>query len=79
MSMLQLRLFYNSFFFIYFIVADFSEPWIPIENSRKTEITADLKGDVLAYATTLWEIFSRGRVPILKDVIFVIFPKFNQD
>lgn len=56
-----------------FHLADFSEPWIPVENCRKLENPTDLKSDLFAYATTLWEIFSRGRVPILKDVIFVIF------
>jgi Protein tyrosine and serine/threonine kinase len=36
-------------------------PWIPIEDySDLNKCRSNLKGDIWAYATTLWEIFSRG-------------------
>lgn len=38
-----------------------SIPWIPIENYDNFEASQkNLKADIWAYATTLWEIFSRG-------------------
>lgn len=36
-------------------------PWIPIEDySDFSASRKNLKGDIWAYATTLWEVFSRG-------------------
>lgn len=36
-------------------------PWIPIENYNDLPASRkNLKGDIWAYATTLWEVFSRG-------------------
>lgn len=43
-------------------------PWIP-HDSTNEEAKSDLRSDVWAFATTLWEIFSRGRMPTLKDFL----------
>lgn len=48
----------------YFTDADL--PWIPVEyhgGGRWKVAKLDLKTDIWAYATTLWQIFSHGRVP----------------
>lgn len=40
-------------------------PWIPIEHYENlNESRKNLKADIWAYATTLWEIFSRGTSPL---------------
>lgn len=50
----------------YFI---YSVPWIPFEYHNNLEkAKLDFKAEVWAYATTAWEIFSRGRSPTYKEV-----------
>lgn len=40
-------------------------PWIPIEDYHNlNESRRNPKADIWAYATTLWEIFSRGASPL---------------
>lgn len=40
-------------------------PWIPIEDYHNLNgCRNNLKADIWAYATTLWEIFSRGASPL---------------
>lgn len=54
---------------IFFII--FSLPWIPYEYHKNLErAKIDYKTDIWAYATTLWQIFSRGRSPTAKEVNF---------
>lgn len=46
-----------------------SIPWIPYEYHNNLEqAKLDFKAEVWAYATTVWEIFSRGRSPTYKEV-----------
>lgn len=52
-----------------------SIPWIPYEYHNNMQLaTQDFKAEVWAYATTVWEIFSRGRAPTLKEVSFAHTP-----
>lgn len=47
----------------------FSLPWIPFEYHNNLEqAKLDFKAEIWAYATTIWEIFSNGRAPTLKEV-----------
>lgn len=47
----------------------FSLPWIPIEYHTSMQLAAsDFKADIFAYATTIWEIFSKGIKPQPQDV-----------
>lgn len=51
----------------------FSLPWIPFEYHNKMEdAKRDFKAEVWAYATTMWEIFSRGKSPTLQEVSWMI-------
>lgn len=46
----------------------FSLPWIPFEYHHNMErAKLDYTAEIWAYATTLWEIFSLGRKPTLKE------------
>ena len=46
-----------------------SLPWIPFEYHNNMELAKhDFKAEIWSYATALWEIFSRGRTPTLKEV-----------
>lgn len=58
--------------FCFFYVS--SIPWIPYEYHHSLEnARLDFKAEVWAYATTLWEIFSRGRAPTFKEVcVFLV-------
>lgn len=41
-------------------------PWIPVEHyDNLNESRKDLKADIWAYATTLWEICSHGTSPLM--------------
>lgn len=43
----------------------FSVPWIPQEYHSNLEYAKkDLKAEIYAYATTVWEIFSLGKKPV---------------
>ncbi|KAL7041532.1 hypothetical protein ACKWTF_000809 [Chironomus riparius] len=43
-------------------------PWIPIEDYENLNASRNnMKADIWAYATTLWEIFSRGITPIVEN------------
>lgn len=45
-------------------------PWIPIEDYNDLSASRkNLKGDIWAYATTLWEVFSRGAQLKLQDPV----------
>lgn len=45
-----------------------SLPWIPFEYHQNMELAKlDFMAEIWAYATTLWEIFSHGRPPTLKE------------
>lgn len=59
------------YFFTERVYAVFSSPWNPLKKNKKKDCKIDIKDDVFAYATTLWEIFSRGSIPIVKKVIYV--------
>lgn len=52
---------------------DFTEkdvPWIPIEDYENLNGSRNnMKADIWAYATTLWEIFSRGVTPVVENPI----------
>lgn len=42
-------------------LTDFDVPWIAVEDYKDLSASRkNLKGDIWAYSTTLWEIFSRG-------------------
>lgn len=59
MDLAFFRFFYifNNFFF--------SVPWIPQEYHGNLEYAKkDLKAEIYAYATTIWEIFSLGKKPV---------------
>lgn len=46
-----------------------SKPWIPFEHHDSLDKPKlDFKADMWAYATTLWEIFSYGRSPMIEEV-----------
>lgn len=49
-------------------------PWIPFEyHSNPNRARTDFKAEIWAYATTIWEIFSRGEMPLLQYVNFKYF------
>lgn len=46
----------------------FSLPWIPFEyHQNMIGATKDFTAEIWAYATTLWEIFSHGQRPTLRE------------
>lgn len=50
------------------LISSFSLPWIPFEyHQNMSGATKDITAEIWAYATTLWEIFSHGRRPTLKE------------
>lgn len=47
----------------------YSIPWIPVEYiSQLAQAKEDYKAEIWAFSTTLWEIFSHGIKPTVKDV-----------
>lgn len=47
---------------------DFSLPWIPFEyHNYREKAKTDFKAEMWACSTTLWEIFSQGRAPTLRE------------
>lgn len=51
---------------------NYSLPWIPFEyHNCMEQAKYDFKAEVWAYSTTIWEIFSRGRTPIFKEVVSI--------
>lgn len=45
-------------------------PWIPVEDYENLNASRNnMKADIWAYATTLWEIFSRGATPLVENPI----------
>lgn len=62
--------FFFIFIFIFLIIIFFfSIPWIPVEYiNRLDQAKEDYKAEIWAFSTTLWEIFSHGVKPTVKDV-----------
>lgn len=53
----------------FFFFVNFSFPWIPVEYySSLQRVATEFKSEIFAYATTIWEIFSKGVKPPLQNV-----------
>lgn len=57
------------------IFTSISIPFIPVEYAQQQiNPRLDFKADIWAFATTMWQIFSCGRLPPIHDVSFTSFP-----
>lgn len=68
LKLLRLFLFKHFNDMISWLYCGFSLPWIPFEyHQNMVGATKDFTAEIWAYATTLWEIFSHGRRPTLRE------------